>query len=71
MAYSKVVFHDVALMDITDSTVTKYDLRDGIIAYDSAGKQVVGDYTSNVTVTNFSGTVSLISGSDYRLNITS
>ncbi len=68
---NKVIYAGVTLIDLTDSDVTPSDLKDGKIAYDKSGCKIVGSLNSNVTVTNFSGTVTLISGSNYRLNITS
>ena len=73
MAYqraAKVIFGGETLIDLTDSTVTASDLRDGVIAYDKTGGKITGSLDSDVTVTNFSGTVTLISGDDYKLTIT-
>lgn len=42
MANNKVVFGDTTVMDITDSTVTPETLKQGEIAYNSAGQRIVG-----------------------------
>lgn len=69
---NKVEYAGQVIMDISDSTVKPSDLKDGVTAYDKTGAKIVGDFMyDNIEVTNFSGTVSLISGDDYRLNITS
>lgn len=72
MAVNKVVYGDRTLIDISDSTVAAGDLRDGITAYDKTGNKITGSFSVNVTVTNFSGTVTKISGTtdDYLLTIT-
>ena len=61
------------LYKISDSTVTMGTLADGIVAYSSTGQRLVGNLDSTVNVTNFSGTVSQITGTvdDYLLTITS
>lgn len=73
MAVNKVVFGDQTLIDISDSTVTAGDLRDGVTAYKKDGTKIIGSLSVGVTVTNFSGTVSKISGTvdDYLLTIKS
>jgi len=71
MGVSKVVVQGNVLIDITDSTVTDGDLRDGITAYNRAGDKIIGNLSSGITVTNFSGTATLISGDDYKLTIVS
>lgn len=60
-------------VDVRDSTVTAATLVDGVVAYNAAGQRIVGNLSNIVNVTNFSGTVSLISGTteDYLLTITS
>ena len=68
---NKVEYAGQVIIDISDSTVKSSDLKDGVTAYDKSGAKIVGSLDTTVTVTNFSGTVSLISGDDYRLNITS
>lgn len=42
MANNKVVFGNETIMDITDSTVTPETLKQGEIAYNSAGQRIVG-----------------------------
>ena len=42
MPVSKVVYGENTVMDITDSTVTPEGLVKGVIAYDAAGKRIVG-----------------------------
>lgn len=61
------------LYKISDSTVTTGTLATGVIAYSSTGQRLVGNLDSTVNVTNFSGTVSKITGTadDYLLTITS
>lgn len=74
MAYqraAKVMLGGDTLVDLTDSTVTAADLRDGVTAYDKTGAKIIGSLDVDVTVTNFSGTVTLISGDDYKITITS
>ena len=68
---NKVEYAGQVIIDISDSTVKPSDLKDGVTAYDKSGAKIVGSLDTTVIVTNFSGTVSLISGDDYRLNITS
>ena len=68
---NRVEYAGEVLIDISDSTVTPSDLKDGVTAYDKSGAKIVGSMDTTVVVTNFSGTVSLISGDDYRLTITS
>lgn len=68
---NKVEYAGQVIIDISDSTITPSDLKDGVTAYDKSGAKIVGSLDTTVIVTNFSGTVSLISGDDYRLNITS
>lgn len=72
MAVNKVIYGNQTLIDISGSTVTSGDLRDGVVAYSKAGTRIVGSLSANVTVTNFSGSVSKISGTanDYLLTIT-
>lgn len=55
--------------DTSDSTVKASDMKDGVIAYNSNGEKIVGLLDTDVVVTNFTGTVSLISGDDYKINI--
>lgn len=68
---NKVEYAGQVIIDISDSTIKPSDLKDGVTAYDKSGAKIVGSLDTTVIVTNFSGTVSLISGDDYRLNITS
>lgn len=68
---NKVEYAGQVIIDISDSTVKPSDLKDGVTAYDKSGAKIVGNLDTTVIVTNFSGTISLISGDDYRLNITS
>ena len=42
MANNKVVFGNETIMDITDSTVTPETLKQGEVAYNSAGQRIVG-----------------------------
>lgn len=42
MGVNKVVFGAVAIMDITDSTVTKETLVEGVTAYDKTGEKITG-----------------------------
>lgn len=42
MAVNKVVFGAVSIMDITDSTVTKETLAEGVTAYDKSGEKITG-----------------------------
>lgn len=42
MAVNKVVFGAVAIMDISDSTVTKETLAEGATAYDKSGEKITG-----------------------------
>lgn len=67
---NKVEYAGQVLIDISDSTVTSETLKDGITAYGKNGEKITGSLDSSVTVTNFTGTVTLISGDDYRLTIT-
>lgn len=67
---NKVEYAGVVLIDISDSTVTPADLKDGVTAYDKSGAKITGNLDINLTVTNFSGSVVNISGDDYRLVIT-
>lgn len=46
MAVNKVVFGAVAIMDISDSTVTPETLAEGVTAYDKTGKKITGTMTS-------------------------
>lgn len=69
MAVNKVIYGNTVIIDITDSTIKSSDLRDGVTAYDKSGAKIIGSLDVDVTVTNFTGTVTLISGDDYRLNI--
>ena len=71
MAVNKVIYGDRTLIDISDSTVTVGDLRDGVAAYKKDGTKIIGSLSVGVTVTNFSGSVSKISGTvdDYLLTI--
>jgi hypothetical protein len=69
MAVNKVIYGNTVIIDITDSTIKSSDLRDGVTAYDKSGKKITGSLDVDVNVTNFTGTVTLISGDDYRLNI--
>ena len=66
---NKVMFAGQVLIDISDSTVTSATLKDGVTAYDKSGKKITGSLDTNLTVTDFTGTVSLISGDDYKLTI--
>ena len=47
MAINKVVFGNTTLMDITDSTVTSSDLKQGITAYGSNGIKLTGNFDPN------------------------
>lgn len=69
MAVNKVIYGNTVIIDITDSTIKSSDLRDGVTAYDKSGTKIIGSLDADVTVTDFTGTVTLISGDDYRLNI--
>lgn len=62
-----------SLHNISDSTVTTETLATGVVAYSAAGHRLVGNLNSAINVTNFSGTVSKITGTtdDYLLTITS
>lgn len=42
MAVNKVVFGAVAIMDISDSTVTEETLAEGVTAYDKSGEKITG-----------------------------
>ena len=42
MAVNKVVFGAVSIMDISDSTVTKETLAEGVTAYDKSGEKITG-----------------------------
>lgn len=42
MGVNKVVFGAVAIMDISDSTVTPETLGNGVIAYDKTGERITG-----------------------------
>lgn len=42
MANNKVIFGNTTVMDITDSTVTPETLKQGEVAYNSAGQRIVG-----------------------------
>lgn len=42
MATNKVVYGAVTIMDITDSTVTKETLAEGVTAYDKSGEKITG-----------------------------
>lgn len=70
MAINKVIYGDRTLIDLTDSTVTTGDLREGIIAYDKGGNRIIGVTDWSMTVQ--SGIVSKISGTtdDYLLTMT-
>ena len=73
MAVNKVVYGDRTLIDISDSTVNVNNLSYGVISYNKAGNRIVGSLNKDteVIVTNFSGSVSKISGTanDYLLTI--
>lgn len=64
MAVNKVVYGVRPIIDISDSTVTAGDLRDGIIAYDKSGAQIIGNFSQDVSITDFDGYTSLITGTD-------
>ncbi len=67
---NKVKFGNTVIIDISDSTIQPSDLKDGVTAYDKTGAKITGNFMyDSLTVTNFTGTVTLISGDDYRLNI--
>lgn len=70
MEVSKVDYFGRTLIDLTGDTVKASDLRDGVTAHDKSGQRITGSLDIDVTVTNFSGTVSRISGDDYKLTIT-
>lgn len=71
MAVNKVVYGNRTVIDISDSTVTAGDLRDGIIAYDRSGTQIIGNYSQEVSITDFDAYTSLITGTndDYLLTL--
>lgn len=71
MAVNKVVYGGRTIIDLTDATVKSGDLKDGVTAYNKSGVKITGSLDQKVTVNNFSGTVSLISGDDYKLTISS
>lgn len=56
MAYSKVIYNNTTLIDLTDDTVTAGSMLSGIIATDNSGTEVIGtipEVTSNdVTISN-------------------
>lgn len=47
MGVNKVVFGEVSIMDISDSTVTPETLAEGVVAYNAAGERVVGTMKTN------------------------
>lgn len=69
MGVSKVVFGKRVIIDITDSTISSGDLRDGSVAYNAAGERIIGDMSTDIVVTDFTGTVTLILDDDYKLDI--
>ena len=42
MGVNKVVFGAVAILDISDSTVTPETLGEGVTAYDKTGEMIIG-----------------------------
>lgn len=66
---NKVIYSGITLIDISDSTVSPSDIKDGKKAYDKSGSPIIGSLDIQLAVTDFSGTISLISGNDYKFII--
>lgn len=66
MAVSKVVFGNETLIDITDSTVTAADLRDGKTAYDKSGAKITGNANYSIILSG-NATASKVSGDNYQI----
>lgn len=65
MPVNKVVFGAVAIMDISDSTVTKETLGKGVTAYDKTGEKITGEMEAGVslpTLTNEGAAADLLTG---------
>ena len=59
MGVNKVVFGAVAIMDISDSTVTPETLSKGVTAYDKTGEKITGTHECEIV----SGNICYVSAS--------
>ena len=53
MAVNKVIYGNETIIDISDSTVTAGDLRDGVVAHDKTGVSIIGNFSQEVSITDF------------------
>lgn len=63
---AKVTLGGETLVDLTDSTITAGDLRDGVTAYDKTGSKITGNATYE-TIVSGNMTAVLISGENYKM----